>query len=162
MVNVLLLALIDLVIFRVPLLRKVAVSHAVTAALATILMTVAVFAVLSDMDITIGWVGLDSILLIVMYFVGIWLIQRENNGPSAAPGPAAVTIAPGFPTLKVGLIGFAVAAGFLMAAVPTMVAAQKLLILRAWARVCGHGAAQHCDFLARTGGGHYRHSHRRI
>ncbi len=121
MVNVLLLALIDLVIFRVPLLRKVAVSHAVTAALATILMTVAVFAVLSDMDITIGWVGLDSILLIVMYFVGIWLIQRENNGPSAAPGPAAVTIAPGFPTLKVGLIGFAVAAGFLMAAVPQLV-----------------------------------------
>lgn len=120
MVNVVLLALIDLIIFRVPLLRKVAVSHAVTAALTTVLMTVAVFAILSDMNLTIGWVGLDSIMLIVMYFVGIWLIQRENNGPSASPAPV-MTVAPGFPTLKVGLIGFAIAAGFLLAAVPQLV-----------------------------------------
>jgi cation:H+ antiporter len=121
MVNVVLLALIDLIIFRVPLLRKVAVSHAVTAALTTVLMTVAVFAILSDMNITIGWVGLDSILLIVMYFVGIWLIQRENSGPSASSAPAAVAVAPGFPTLKVGIIGFAIAAGILLMTVPQLV-----------------------------------------
>ena len=121
MVNVVLLALIDLLVFRVPLLRKVAVSHAVTAALITVLMTVAIFAILSDMDIMVGWVGLDSILLIVMYFVGIWLIQRENNGSAAATAPVAVAIAPEFPTLKVGLIGFTVAAGVLLLTVPQLV-----------------------------------------
>ena len=120
MVNVVLLALIDLIIFRVPLLRKVAVSHAVTAALTTVLMTVAVFAILSDMNITIGWVGLDSILLIVMYFVGIWLIQRENNGPSSSPAPT-MAVAPGFPTLKVGILGFAFATLVLLMAVPQLV-----------------------------------------
>jgi len=120
MVNVVLLALIDLVIFRVPLLRKVALSHALTAALTTVLMVVAVFAILSDMNLTIGWVGIDSILLIVMYFVGIWLIQRESKGPSVA-SPAAQEPAPGFPKLRTGLIGFAIAAGFLLLTVPQLV-----------------------------------------
>ncbi len=120
MVNVLLLALIDLVIFRVPLLRKVALSHALTAALTTVLMVVAVFAILSDMNLTIGWVGVDSLLLILMYFVGIWLIQRETKGPAVA-SPAAHEPAPGFPSLKIGLIGFAIAAGVLIFAVPQLV-----------------------------------------
>jgi cation:H+ antiporter len=121
MVNVVLLALIDLVVFRIPLLRKVAVSHAVTAALTTALMVVAVFGILSDMDLTIGWVGLDSIVLIVMYFVGIWLIQRESNGSTASPAPAGISVAPGFPTLKVGIIGFSFAATVLVMTVPQLV-----------------------------------------
>lgn len=120
MVNVVLLALIDLVIFRVPLLRKVAVSHALTAALTTVLMVVAVFAILSDMNLTIGWVGLDSIMLIVMYFVGIWLIQRESKGPSAA-APAEQEPTTGFPTLRVGFTGFAIASGVLLLTVPQLV-----------------------------------------
>ena len=120
MVNVVLLALMDLVIFRVPLLRKVAISHALTAALTTVLMVVAVFAILSDMNLTIGWVGIDSLLLIVMYFVGIWLIQRETKGPVVA-SPAAQEPAPGFPTLRVGLIGFAIMAGVLVLVVPQLV-----------------------------------------
>jgi cation:H+ antiporter len=120
MVNVVLLALIDLVIFRVPLLRKVALSHALTAALTTVLMVVAVFAILSDMNLTIGWVGVDSILLIVAYFTGIWLIQRETKGPAVA-GPATQEPAAGFPSLRVGLIGFAVAAGVLIFTVPQLV-----------------------------------------
>ena len=117
MVNVVLLALIDLAVFQVPLLRKVAVSHALTAALTTVLMVVAVFAILSDMNLTIGWVGVDSILLIVMYFGGIWLIQRESKGPA----PVVAEPAPGFPTLKVGIVGFAIAAGVLMMVVPQLV-----------------------------------------
>lgn len=120
MVNVVLLALVDLVVFRVPLLRKVALSHALTAALTTVLMVVAVFAILSDMNLMIGWVGVDSILLIVMYFGGIWLIQRENQGLSVS-GPAAQEPAPGFPTLPVGIIGFAIATGVLMLTVPQLV-----------------------------------------
>jgi cation:H+ antiporter len=117
MVNVVLLAIIDLAVFQVPLLRKVAVSHALTAALTSVLMVVAIFAILSDMNLTIGWVGVDSILLIVMYFGGIWLIQRESRGPA----PVVVKPAPGFPTLKVGLLGFALAAGVLVLTVPQLV-----------------------------------------
>ncbi|PID86840.1 MAG: hypothetical protein CSB13_02515 [Chloroflexi bacterium] len=120
MVNVVLLALIDLIIFRVPLLRKVALSHALTAALTSVLMVVAVFAILSDMNLTIGWVGVDSLLLILMYFVGIWLIQRETKGPAVA-SPASQEPVPGFPSFKVGLIGFVIAAGVLVFAVPQLV-----------------------------------------
>lgn len=121
MVNVVLLALVDLFHFQVPLLRRVAVSHALTATLASLLMLTAVIAILAEIDITIGWVGLDALALIVIYFAGIWLIQRESNGPTASTAPAKVAPAPGFPTLRKGIIGFVVAAVVLMAVVPQLV-----------------------------------------
>ena len=41
MVNMLLLALVDLITFQVPLMRKIAINHALTATLTTILMLMA-------------------------------------------------------------------------------------------------------------------------
>ena len=122
MVNVVLLALVDLINYQVPLLRRVALSHALTAALASVLMVIAAIFILADIDITIGWVGVESLALIGLYFGGIWLIQRENRGPVAATAATAVTPAPGFPSLKVGLAGFAVAAAVLVLVVPQLVA----------------------------------------
>lgn len=54
MVNVVLLAIVDLVNYQVPLLRRVALSHALTAALASVLMLIAAIFMLADIDITIG------------------------------------------------------------------------------------------------------------
>lgn len=119
MVNVLLLALVDLIVFRVPLLRRAALSHALTAALTTILMLIAIISMLAEIDLTIGWVGWDSLLIIIVYFGGIWLIQRENRAPGG--GTAVPEPAPGFPTLRRGLIGFAAAAAVLMLVVPLLV-----------------------------------------
>jgi cation:H+ antiporter len=119
MVNMMLLALVDLINYQVPLLRRIAVSHALTAALTTILMLVAIISILDEVDIKIGWVGLDSLVIIGLYFGGIWLIQRENKGqgePAPAPEPA-----PDFPSLRAGLIGFSIAAVVLVAVVPILV-----------------------------------------
>jgi cation:H+ antiporter len=123
MVNMLLLALVDLANYQVPLLRRVAVSHALTAALATLLMLTAVISIVADFDITIGWVGLDSLGLILVYFLGVWLIQREGQGSPAVDAPAAVTLAADFPTLRRGLVGFGVASIALLATVPLLVQA---------------------------------------
>jgi len=122
MVNVVLLALVDLINYQVPLLRRVALSHALTAALASVLMLIAAIFILADIDITIGWVGVESLALIGLYFGGIWLIQRKNRGPVAATAATAVEPAPGFPSLKVGLAGFAAAGAVLVLVVPQLVA----------------------------------------
>ena len=64
MINIVLLALIDLVNYQVPLLRRMAVTHALTAVLASLLMLLAVIFIIADIPATIGWVGLDSLLII--------------------------------------------------------------------------------------------------
>lgn len=120
MVNVMLLAIVDLINYQVPLLRKIAISHALTAALTTVLMLVAAISIFAQIDLHIGWVGLDSLLLIVLYFGGVWLIQRETQGPSVT-APAAVKPAPGFPTLRRGIIGFVAMAAILVMVVPQLV-----------------------------------------
>jgi cation:H+ antiporter len=120
MTNIALLAAIDLGHRQTPLLRRVAVNHSLTAALATVLMLVAVIAMVADLDLAIGWVGVNSLLIIALYFAGMWVVQRENQ---AASGPAPVVMEPAedFPSLRRGFIGFALAAIVLVAAVPQLV-----------------------------------------
>jgi cation:H+ antiporter len=123
MVNIVLLAGVDLFFYQVPLLRRVAVNHALTSTLATILMLVATISLFADIDLTIGWVGVDSLVIIGLYFSGMWLIQRENQSNTLAP--AAVEPAAGFPSLTRGVVGFVIAAGILIAAVPLLVSASS-------------------------------------
>lgn len=123
MVNVLLLALVDLVNYQVPLLRRVAISHALTAALTTILMLVAITSIMADYDRTLGWVGIDSLILVGLYFGGVWLIQRESHGPAASSAPSAVAPASGFPSLRRGVVGFLLTGVVLVLAVPQLVGA---------------------------------------
>jgi len=119
MVNMMLLALVDLINYQVPLLRRIAISHALTAALTTILMLVAIISILDGVDLKIGWVGVDSLVLIALYFGGIWLVQRENRSPVE---PVAVSEpAADFASLRRGVFGFLMAAGVLMAVVPLLV-----------------------------------------
>jgi cation:H+ antiporter len=125
MVNVLLLALVDLYNYQVPLLRRIAVSHALTAALTTILVLVAVVSIMADLDATIGWVGVDSLLLIGLYFGGVWLIRRESHGPAGSAAPAAIQPGPEFPSLRRGLTGFALAGAALVLIVPVLVEASS-------------------------------------
>ncbi len=121
MVNMLLLALVDLITFQVPLMRKIAINHALTAALTTILMLMAAIAIMADFHSTIGWVGTDSLVIILIYFGGVWLIQRESNGPSSTPAPVAIQPGPEFPSLRKGIIGFTISAAVLVVVVPQLV-----------------------------------------
>jgi cation:H+ antiporter len=120
MTNIALLAVVDLAYRQIPLLRRVAVTHSLTAALATILMLVAVIAMVADFHLAIGWVGVSSLLIIGLYFAGMWLLQRENQANSST---TAVVMEPAddFPTLRRGIIGFLIAAGILLATVPLLV-----------------------------------------
>lgn len=119
--NIALLAVVDLSLRRVPLLRRVAVNHSLTAALATVLMLVAVIAIFLGDTPSIGWVGLDSLLLIGLYFAGMWLLQRENNASEVTT--VIEEPADDFPSLRRGIIGFVAATVVLIVAVPYLVKA---------------------------------------
>lgn len=123
LVNMFLLALVDLANYRVPLLRSQAITQTLTAALAAALMTVATIFILADVDFVIGWVSVESLILIALYFGGVWLVQQEGKLAAGSAAPAAVTPAPGFPTLRRGVVGFTLSAAVLVLVVPAMVQA---------------------------------------
>lgn len=123
MVNMFLLAVVDLINYQVPLLRSIAITHTLTASLAIGLMTLVVISITGNIDITIGWVGLDSILLIGLYFGGVWLIQQERRIATRGRRQMQVDIPPEYPSLRKGLLGFLISATFLIASVPLLVQA---------------------------------------
>ncbi len=122
MVNMFLLAIVDLFSFRAPLLRRAAITQTLTVALGAAMMAVAIIFILADeVDFVIGWVSVESLILIALYFAGVWLVQQEGR---LAAGPSAPTVmepAEGFPSLRRGLVGFAIATLVLALAVPQLV-----------------------------------------
>jgi cation:H+ antiporter len=81
----------------------------------------AVFFILSDIHLRIGWFGLDSLLMLAMYFVGIWLL-RSNPVSGAIDDDRLEDEAPGkIPSLRTALIGFGVAVTVLLIVVPWVV-----------------------------------------
>lgn len=120
MFNMLMLAVLDLTNRRIYVLRSVAITHTLTASLAVLLTGLAVFFLLGDFDIMVGWVGIDTLVLIGIYIFGVRLIQQSNEGgaPIAEPTEAELAAVPALPH---ALIGFAVAAGVLVFVTPHMV-----------------------------------------
>lgn len=122
MVNMALLAIVDMINYQVPVLRTQAINQTLTAALAALLIVVATLFLLADLNVMVGWIGLGSLVLILFYFAGLWLLRRESAAdrmmgvPQPKPGPE-------FPSLRRGLIGFAIAAGVILLVVPPMVQA---------------------------------------
>ncbi len=122
MTNIALLGAVDLFHQQTPLLRSVAVNHSLTAGLAMLLMLVAAISLVLGPSPAIGWVGVDSLLIIALYFAGIWLMQRETRTTTGAT-LAAMEPADDFPTLRRGAAGFALAAAVLVVVVPHLVRA---------------------------------------
>lgn len=117
MFNMLMLALIDVAGQQQRILRKAALKHALTGSLAVMLIAMVVFFILAKIEIQIGWVGLDSILLMLAYGIAIYLIQ-QNASPLAT---VETEIPEKFPSLLRGILGFLVAAGVLAIITPMMV-----------------------------------------
>jgi cation:H+ antiporter len=122
MVNIFVLALIDLANRNVPLLRRVAITHTLTAVLAIILMLVAIIFIMADLHLAVGWVGLDSLVIIGIYFGGTWLIQQESRPLAGTAQPPAVPVPGEFPSLRRGVVGFSLSTVVLLAVVPQLVA----------------------------------------
>ncbi|MCE1253228.1 MAG: sodium:calcium antiporter [Anaerolineae bacterium] len=117
--NMFLLAILDIASRKQRILRKAALKHALTGSLAVFLIGFVVFFMLADIQISIGWMGLDSLLIIAAYMVGVRLIQ--SNSAPAVPAGAESEIPDGTPALWKGLLGFGLAAVALIFITPVMV-----------------------------------------
>jgi cation:H+ antiporter len=119
MANMLLLAILDLSTTRVHILRRVGMRHVLTAALGIMLTGMAVFFILANISFKIGWIGVDSILIMGAYLVGVRLIQGNNPAP---PSPTGGNLEEkGVPTLLKASIGFIAATGLLVLVTPSLV-----------------------------------------
>ncbi len=117
--NMFLLAIVDLANRNQRILRKVAFKHAVTGSLTVLMIGLVVFFMLANIDIKVGPVGIDSLILIAVYIVAVRLIQKEN-APASHHSPKIV-VPEGTPALWKGILGFTLAAAALVVITPVMV-----------------------------------------
>ena len=117
--NMLLLGVLDVIFYRTRILRRVALRHALTASLGTMLTGMVVFFLLAELDLRIGWVGVDSLLVLAMYVVGVWLLR--NNPVTGGSGDAPGENIDAMPPLGKSLLGFLLTAVVLVLTTPWMV-----------------------------------------
>lgn len=120
MFNMFLLAVLDMVHYKHRLLRKAAFKHALSGSLTMFMIGLVVFFILADIDIKVGWVGADSLILIAVYIVAIRLLQT-NPLPGSHQPDQAPELPAGTPSLRKALIGFGLAAAALVVVTPLMV-----------------------------------------
>lgn len=120
MFNMFVIGMLDLTYRRGSIFKRVAINHALTAGLAVLLTGLAVFFIEAKLFGQIGWIGIDSLLLVGFYFFGTYLIQQSNRGnlPPSEAEPADLT---GLPSLRTAIIGFLIAAGALVFLTPLLV-----------------------------------------
>ena len=118
--NMFLLALLDLMHRKDRILRKAALKHALTGSLAVFIIGLAVFFIMADIPLQIGWVGADSIMIILVYFFSMRLIQSNQLHGMSRPSEK-MDIPAGTPALWKGLVGFGLAALGLVIVTPWMV-----------------------------------------
>lgn len=122
MFNMLILALLDLSSRHVRILRRVVVTHSVTAGMAVLLTALAVLFILGNIQYSVAWMGLDSLLVIATYVVGVWFIQNSRAVRVVPPIPVREETAEReMPSLTHAVIGFVLAAAVLLLATPLLV-----------------------------------------
>jgi cation:H+ antiporter len=131
MFNMFMLAILDLTNQNKRILRQVAMKHALTAGLAILLIGMAVFFIDINQGWKIGWVGLDSLMLMVVYLGGVRLLQ----GNSAPPPTSTTELDPKLPPLWKALLGFGIATAILVAVAPLLVSSSARI-----AEITGLGA----------------------
>ncbi len=117
MFNMFMLAILDLAYPRQRILRQVAEKHALIAGLAILVMGMAILSIQLDQVWQLGWVGLDSLLLMVVYVGGIRLLQGNNPPPASD----ASDLDPKLPPLWQALLGFGATALVLVLVSPWLV-----------------------------------------
>lgn len=125
MFNMFVLAILDLIHQQARILRRVAMNHALTASLANIMAGLAVFFIMANLDFKIGWVGVDSLLIIAAYVGGIRLLQ--GGGPPPAPTQIDDEKVP---SLRRAGLGFALATVVLVVVTPFLVGSASAIAER--------------------------------
>ncbi|PKN98022.1 MAG: hypothetical protein CVU42_13955 [Chloroflexi bacterium HGW-Chloroflexi-4] len=123
--NMFLLAIIDISFRNRRILRKAALKHAVTGSLTVFLIGLVVFFMLANLDIKIGFIGLDSLIIIAVYILAVRLIHKNSQrGTSSTEN---IEVPTETPSLMRGIIGFLLAAGALIFITPLMVKNANIL-----------------------------------
>jgi cation:H+ antiporter len=118
--NMVLLAIIDMVTINQRILRKAALKHALTGSLAVFMIGLVLFFMMADIDIKIGWIGIDGLLIITFYIISVRLIQ-SNADHGGGHSNQVDEIEDEIPSLRTGIIGFLISAGALVVISPYMV-----------------------------------------
>jgi len=129
--NMLILALLDLVFARRQILQRAAVDHALAATLAIVLTSIAGIAIASDGFGRIASVGVDTILIMVVYLFGMHAVYSAAQVTRPAPteqlelGESSRTL------LRSGVRGMVLAAVGLLITAPLLVVAAEAIALEA-------------------------------
>jgi cation:H+ antiporter len=115
--NMVLLAVLDLLHRSQRILRKAAMRHALTGSLAIMMIGLVLYFMAADIQVKIGFVGLDSIIIVAAYVFALRLISGEPKGEKLDKEDIPDDV----PKLWVGLLGFSLAAGALILVTPLMV-----------------------------------------
>jgi cation:H+ antiporter len=127
--NMLTLALIDLLYRQKRVWRQAALEHTLTAALAMVLTGLAAFFVMLRIEVVHLGVGLESLVLPVLYLLGMRVVLRQEDmarrqrAQSTLAEELAGAHGGGVPRreeLRRAVIGFAIAAGVLLVAAPVL------------------------------------------
>jgi len=132
MFNMFMLAVLDLTNQNARILRQVAMKHALTAGLAILLIGMAIFFIDINQDWKIGWIGLDSLMLMGVYIGGVRLLQ----GNSTPPPPSEAELDSKLPPLWKALLGFGIATAILVVVTPYLVSSSAGIVAREWPRHC--------------------------
>lgn len=125
LLDMLFLGLLDLFTRPTRLLHRVAITHSVTAGLATLMATVTALFILVPLQGRMSTAHLDSAILIAIFVVGMRLVQLQGRDGVAGP---ALEVRP-LP-LRVAMLGFLLAALLLIVAMPFLVASAADLASR--------------------------------
>jgi cation:H+ antiporter len=117
--NMLLLALIDILFRNKRILRNAALKHALSGSLAILMIGLVLYFMLAKIQISIGWVGIDSLVIIAFYVLAVRLIQKSSPAPENQNPEAGDDNKKG--SLVKGIIGFVLAASVLVFITPLMV-----------------------------------------
>ncbi|WP_322794380.1 sodium:calcium antiporter [Bellilinea sp.] len=117
MYNMLLLAFISILGWRERALRLVVRRHGLTGGGAILMILLATFFVYLNLDIKIGWVGIDSLLLIASYLILVRLLHTSNTISEEETQESD----DGLPTLRRALLWFGGAALILVLVMPWLV-----------------------------------------
>lgn len=116
--NLFVLALLDILHSRAPVLSAASPRHIITGSWGAMLIAIAatvVFAGRRFSFLTLGWVGIPTIVILVLYLVGMWWIFRRERGHQLNIAPTTSNQYDKYTTRTVG-IRFALAAAAVVAA----------------------------------------------
>ena len=127
MINIMLLAILDMVHYRRCVSRKNAEKHALAGSLTVLMIGLAIFFILADIPAVLRLgnfvVGMDGLTMIIIYLLAMSLLSKQSR-QHALPVPAE-DIPDDVPSLKTALAWFAGAVVVLVFATPRLVDASS-------------------------------------